>query len=287
MSNNYEPINFICYNPKTSIIKSGSNDKEHYDVYLCNHSKTCVAHENNMCALLCGLYGGFCPYGKINTKEGFTKRSSKCGELINAGKVIYEDVYYKLKELSFTCPICDYVFIKLPYLDNFVNSFFDKPKTPTDKDSDVYFSGTSYTIIKKDIFTVDLVVKLINYSPRALMGGIIKDYRNKHIPKFCKDIKLYFPEIYYNIKKNHPEIDIDSLISEIKYVGKNAYVKTLLPGKVKICSTEYLWDGDVLITQEHPIIGLYECESVQIVPNDKTVVTILDEDTVTEQTILA
>ena len=286
MSDNYVPINFTCYNPKTALFKSDAKAKEYYKVYLCNRSESCKAHQNKMCSMLCGLWGGFCPYGKINTRQGFTKRSSKCGELVESGKLIYEDVYYKLKSLNSTYPICDYVFIKLPYLNNYVNPFFDKSKVSNKEDSEIYHVDNDYSIVKKSYFTTQKVVELIKYNPQALMGGTITEYHTKHIPKFCKDIKIHFPDIYTDIKKNYLEIDIDSIISEIKYVGKDAYVKTLLPGKVKICSVEYFWDGKTLNTSEHPIIGLYECESIQVVPNDKTTVTILDEDTVTEQTIL-
>lgn len=269
----YKAINFTYYNPNSSIFKAGKSDRERATVYWCNNSKNCEAYKRGKCVLLNGLGGRKCPYGKIERQVGYTKSARKCGDLVNRMKSKYGDVAYALKNLCFLCNIGDYVFLNLPHLINYSNSI---------RDVNFFINDD---MIKKEDFTPDFVVELIKYRPRALMGGEIEAYQREAIPKFCSQLRKYMPDMYEKVKFVYPEID--TRIEIISYVDKKARLVTLLPGKVKLSTDVLEWDGKLLHAKGHQISfwGMSE-EEVTIVPNPKTVVKVLDNSTVTDDTEL-
>lgn len=269
----YKPINFTYYNPCTSLFKASKSDRERITVYLCNNSENCDAYKRGKCIMLNG-FGHRCPYGKIERREGYTKAARKCGELVNTMRAKYSDVEYALKSLSFVCNIADYVFLNLPYLDNYQNPF--RPK-------DFFACGDD--VIQRDNFTPELVVELIKYKPYALFGGEIKSYQNEHIPKFCSQLKRHMPDMYKKVRDIYPAIE--ERIENIDYTDKRAKVMTLLPGKVKLSTNILEWDGKVIRGKGNQIIfWRLKDEDLIIVPTKDTVVTIYDNGTVTDETEL-
>ena len=79
----YKPINFTYYNPRTSLFKAGKSDRERTTVYFCNNVESCDAYKRGKCVMLNGLYSHSCPYGKIERQEGYTKAARSCGVLIS------------------------------------------------------------------------------------------------------------------------------------------------------------------------------------------------------------
>lgn len=268
-----KPINFKYYDPNHSLFKSGKSDRERYTVYFCSNYNNCDAYKRGKCIQLNGLWGSRCPYGSRNGKEGFTKSARNCGKLIREAKEQYGEVAYKLKELSFLCKVGDYIYLPLPHLKNYVNSIRE----------DDFFVGEY--LIKSEDFTNDFILELINYRPRALMGGVITSYQEKDVPTFVRQLKRYFPDKYKEVIEKRP--DIIKYIENVDYVGKKAKVLTLLPSKVKHSSYNVYWDGKVL-TGTTNAFGLFgdfnRDEIVTIVPNENTYVGILDNDSVTEDT---
>jgi hypothetical protein len=265
----YEPINFTYYDPSNSFFKSTGKDHAKYTVYLCSNKDNCQAYAKGKCAMLCGLWGENCPYGKRHSVQGPTKRAKGLYDFIYSAKTKYSDVSHKLGCLKFTARVGDKVYIALPYLKNYVN--------PIDEVEGEHF-------IDYDKFDTAFIARLIDFRPRALMGGVITDYQTKYVPQFISHIKKYFPEQYAELAKIRP--DITERIQNVNYIDKVAKLKTLKPGKVKL-STNYLqWDGTVLTAKGKDISwwGLGD-EVVIITPNENTYVTIADNDTVTDDTV--
>lgn len=269
----YKAINFTYYNPCNSVFKAGKSDRERITIYFCKNSENCDAYKRGKCVMMNGLYGHSCPYGRREQKEGFTKAARKCGELIRKMQSKYEEVSYATKDLKFVCRIGDYVYLNLPHLINYSNSIREN-NFFIDKD-----------IIKQEEFTPQFIVELINYQPRALMGGIISSYQTESVPKFCTQLHRYFPDMYEKVKKTYPEID--NLIENINYVGKSAKLITLLPGEVKLSTDILQWDGKLLHAKGSQIsFWKMRDEEVMIIPTDETVVEIYDNATVTDDTEL-
>ena len=268
----YEPINLTYYDLKSSFFKPQSGDREYYRMYYCCQKDTCDAYKCGQCVMLNGLYGHRCPYGKTEVVNGFTKSARKCGKLIADIKAKYPELCYKLKAIPSLCKINDYVYLGLPHLVNYVNPI---------RDSSFFISGD---MIPAKEFTPQFVQELLDFQPRALMGGIIIDYQKEHIPKFCFKLKGYLPEMYNNITSINSKIE--SICESVSFVNKKAKVKTLLPGKVKIGIHTIEWDGTNLITdaKEMAIFGLSN-EKVTIDVNDDTIVIIIDDSIVTDNTI--
>lgn len=268
---NFEPINLTYYNPCDSLFKAGKSDRERVTLYTCCNKDNCDAYKRGKCIMMNGLWGQQCPYGQKRTETGFTKAARNCGKLISTYTEKYGSVKYSKKDLRFVCNIGDYVFLNLGHLVNYVNSIRERD----------FFVGEY--MIKKSDFTPEFVVELIKYKPLAMFGGEIKSYQKEDVPRFCTQLKRYMPEMYESVKAIYPEID--RYIKDINYVGKNAKVKTLLPGKIKLCTDVVEWDGKVIHAKGKQIsFWSLGNEDVTIVPNDDTYAKIVDNATVTDET---
>lgn len=273
---NYKPINFTYYDPNNAFFKASRSDRERFTVYYCSNCENCDAYKNGKCVMLNGLYGQRCPYGKKITEEGFTKASRKCGDLIRKAKELYGDVAYVVKPLEFICFIGDYVYLNLPWLDNYANPIRNK---------DFFYSDG---LMPKDKFTPEFVVELIKFRPRALMGGVITEYQNKRVPSFVRQLRQRMPALYAEVRNIYPEIDEIGILKNMNFVGKRALVKTLLPCKVGLCGHVHVaeWDGTVIKTNGRELGWLLNgSEVVTIEPTDNTFVEIMDNNSITEETI--
>lgn len=228
----YKPINFTYYNPRTSIFKSGKSDRERVSVYKCSNCENCNAYKRKCCVMLNGLWWHECPYGTIEKKEGFTKAARKCGYLIMEYKGKYGDVEYALKPLNFVCEIGDYVYLGLPHLNGYNNSI---------RNSDFFVDDD---MIKKDDFTPEFVVELIKYKPYALMGGEISSYQKECVPKFCDQLKRFMPDMNKRVYEIYTSIE--SIAAKVDHTGEKAKLISLLPGKVKLSTDIFEWDGEAL-----------------------------------------
>ena len=133
--------------------------------------------------------------------------------------------------------------------------------------------------------TAEFVVELVNFRPMALMGGEISDYKKKYVPEFVRQVKIGFPEKYEEALRIQPSVA--ELAEKVEYKGKKAKLSSLKPGRVKVGIYEVEWDGVRLYGKAREFgvnvegdleIRFGEGES------EKTVVTIVDEGTVGEET---
>ena len=235
-----EVINFSYYNPKNmNFIKAGKNDREFVRVYSCSNKESCSLYKNGYCAMLDGLFGQPCPYGKVDYREGFTKAARKCGELIAKTKAMYPDKAYALKTPKRIGIVGDYFYTHLPYLYETRTSF--KPL-----DSDIWSAkrAANQRLINLKYFTPETIVELIKFKPFPWFGSDpIKDYQEKYIPEFCFQLKKYYPDMFEKVKAIYPKIEE---IADVSFVGKKAKLSTLKNGRVRMNSDTFEWDGKKL-----------------------------------------
>lgn len=277
MNEEYKPISFTSYDPNNSFFKSKASDKSRYTIYSCCNCENCEAYKRDKCVLKNGLWGEFCPYGKKESHEGYTKRAKNCSHFIYEAKEKYgKENLKELSTLDFLCNIGDYIYIPLAHLNNYVNSIDKKLEIEEEH------------FIKKEKFDKTLIVQLLNYHPQALFGGEISDFQKKEIPKLVRQLKRYYNNLYKQVLKEFPSVS--KYIENIDYRKKLALVKTLSPGKISLDSGGYdigIWDGNKIILPSKAISfnKLNPDDKILIFPNDDSYVYIYDNNTVTEDTI--
>lgn len=268
----YKVVNFTYYDPANSFFKSKASDKSHYTLYYCNCEK-CEAREQGKCAMMGGLWGEKCPYGKRETIEGFTQRAKSYYSFLRNAKEKYGEFSYKLKNLEKLCEIGDYVYLPLAHLNNYVNPIIDQ------------FNIKYEHFLLKNQFTSATIDALINYVPRALwQHEEIRDYQTKEVPEFVRQLKKKYPDKYKRQEELNPRIK--DFVIDVDYVKlkKEAYLKTLNKGKVGFSIYTVDWDGEFLTGTARDFgIWLNGGGEVKIKPNDKTIVKIVDNNTVDEE----
>ena len=282
-------INVTYYDLLNSFFKPGKSDRERVTVYTCTNCENCQAYKNKTCIMLNGLWGHRCQYGRKNVTEGYTRAARKCGQLIRDTRDMYKDQCYALKEVKHIEQCGDYIFLNLPWLDcndkyrsqiSDENYEYTKTIGPEIKEK-VEFGD----MVKVEDFTPEFIRKLIDFRPQAIFGGTITKYYEEQIPQFCYDLRKYFKELYEATLKLKPEIE--ELANKITHVGKKAKLKTLNPGEVKVGSNYAMWDGEKLVANSNVLTIIssdFDDAQVIIIPTDNTVVTIFDDNTVTDST---
>jgi hypothetical protein len=214
--------------------------------------------------MLCGAGDTPCPYGKRNVV--FANDMKK--------NVEYNTFANKLKPLAQFAVIGDYVYTALYHLLNYCNSI---------RERDFFFIEGMVHIEK---FTPEFIVELLNYKPRNSFGEVLSDYQKNMIPEFIRGLRQQMPELYQQVQAIYPEISEKEIRS---FVGKRAILKTLLPCQVRLSATgnSVSWDGKIIRTTGNTFGILYGLsdEEVMIVPTDSTLATVLENESVTPDTI--
>lgn len=204
------------------------------------------------------------------TRFGYTKNSKKYKDIYFDMKKKYPELENKLKSFDgMLKDCCSYVYINLPWLDGIVDSFVSKHK-------DVFLNSNP-NYIKKDFWNIELINSLIDYEPRSLMGGVIKDYQEKYIPAFLLNLKVKFPEFYDKLDR---KTDKDS---RALFLGKYVPVTKLNVGNVGningvlFLTDTWYYDGEYLNgTKKEGNITV----ELRIKATDDVIVKITDVNTV-------
>ena len=269
----YKCINVAIYDPTNSIFKAKASDRSRVTYMFCNNCENCEAYKNKRCIMRNGLWGTSCPYGKVESHEGYTRRARGFYKQINDWKNKYPNVGNELRNVDQMFKIGDYVYLPLDYLNNYKNPIVSK------------FGIKSERLIPIENFTKENIKKLFEYRPLSLMGGEICSYRTKCLPKFAVELKNKYEDIFNDVIIIYP--DIKKYINEINYVGKLAKAKTLKPGKVKIGGYVYDWDGKQILANERVLLTMFtgKDDVVSIIPGQDFYVEICDNATVDKNTI--
>jgi len=278
-----EIINVNLYGGKG--IFGGRETQLEASIVYCDRHEMCSYFKNNQCLNVRAPFSSGCKYGKVSNITGYTSRDNKYYEFKK--KWESHEKYNKLKYPPNKLGIIGDVIV-LPYPHIYIketengNLVIEGP---------MLFSN-SIAFVDKSKFTTEFINELCAFRPRAIMGGEITSYQRETVPLFLAHLKEVLPEKYAEIKSKSPEI-----ANEINYVGRRALLKTINPSFVFYQSRQYpqfdekwYWDGEILTyssgyTQEFRVTKHYEVLEIKIKPSDKSIITISNNEQVTENTV--
>lgn len=141
-------------------------------------------------------------------------------------------------------------------------------------------------MILKENFTVETIISLIKFRPRAMMGGEILSYQKEEVPLFVKHLSEVMPNLYAKLVKQFPEVS--TLVEKYSYIGRKAYLHTIRKGvEITKKNEKWLWDGEYLTTDNYHLvfsIAPYSEINIRLKPKPDAVITITDDSQVSEKT---
>lgn len=261
----------------------------------CNNSENCPLYKQGKCILVDRNGIWKCAYGKKNTIGSTIRKSKKSDELIK--KTRKDETYNKLKSVEdYFVRIGDYFYINVGYADiwhNKQNNTYSLESSYIGYREKTWINYGNHCFVLKENLTIDFLKQVLNFRPRAFLGGEIKDYQKNIVPQIKLGILKYAPELAKQLK-----------IEKVDYIGMMGRLVTLKPNihihiKSSYNSVECFWDGEFIYTSEPKIIDTlwtsksYVCcigECVEMnakfKPNENTWVTIEDNNWVLENSEL-
>ena len=219
-------ININLYGGK-SIFGGKESPLEASEIY-CDKASECSFYKESKCLRCRAMFSPTCKFGKTYTVKGYTSRASKYYAF--KSKYTEDECYNKLHYPSeLAAKIDDYIYLNLEYT---------KIRKRTEKDdawrkdingyliSESGFLGGDAFIPIKDISN-ELLHAAFTYSPRAMMGGVIQDYKLKVVPDVLMSLKKCAPQIYNNFISEYSQYDLPP-----NYIGKYAYINTMVDGSI-------------------------------------------------------
>jgi hypothetical protein len=242
----------------------------------------CPLRKAGHCVLM-HVLGGRCPYGTYRKEAGPTARSGKLSSWLQERRGRHPGVGWKLssppEKMAF---VGDYVY--LPY-----GHMTMCKEVPFLAHSAFIVSGVEF--IKREDWTLENVLKLIDFRPQAMFGGEITDYQKKYVPKFVAHLREVDPAMWRQAVAVRPAFDVAP-----NYVGRTARLSTLAhPITLQPKSDEYPvaweWDGKVLRSTSRHAYGETwggirpKSVAVEVVPEESAAVVVADNAWVTPETV--
>jgi len=248
------------------------NQKGKVIAYSCNKTEKCLHFNKGKCVCEYQFLGQvLCPNAKrIDISSPTTSRSVK---YIDWKAEMYKE--YSTDVLCVNeklCKVADYMYIPLLYLKNYVNS--------------LPYIENEYFIPDKD-FNIDTIQEIVTFKPQALMGGTIRNYQKKEVPKFIRQLKEEFNDLYEEWSKKYKDTAKKYEISASN-VGRRAYINTLKQGS-KIYDrhdNEWIVDGENIICRQWKTwLPFGETSTiVKIKITDDMIYKVKDDNTTDENT---
>lgn len=258
-----------------SIFFKGTNPYE-LEIRKCEKVSSCSLYKQGMCSATKRLSNG-CP-NIITTCQRAGYRSQKGQELhLQANKAAKDNT---LKDFDGHFWIVgDEYYFHIPYLNLLkhkeLGGYFPSYKVYNYSQENYVSLGENFKIPKEEA-TKDFFDIIFSAQPRAIFGGTINDYQEKIVPRLKIDILKTDAELAKNLG-----------IENVNYVGRLAVLKTLKPGITvwdKDKKYHLYWDGETIEVLNSEIlcsiswIGTYHSGTVKLVPSDRLVVTVEDND---------
>jgi hypothetical protein len=278
------PIHARVWSPlERHLFKFSSKEKAECRVFYCEIPDRCPLLKMGQCIHNL-IWGPRCPHGYTSLDEGPTKRARGCSSWVAKRREEFKDVLDKASGTPSDKMVEIGEYIYLPYAHADLNK-----DVPFLRHNLYLMSGQPF--VKKELFTIDVVLSIISFRPHAMMGGEITDYRLKIIPKFIVDLQEVFPRLYDQLIDKKPEL----AIKEKNYVGRKALLITVLPGEVKMGEDSWTWDGKHLETTNSKKLlfsniedrngrGAMESISIKVVPTKDAVTKIHNNAQVSKET---
>lgn len=177
----------------------------------CNYANECTAYKEGKCFAITAFLQSRCKLGKVSSVDGGLKRSKKFDKVYSEAK--NSETYHKLKfplDLYFA-KTNERMYVAIPYI--YIKTFVDgniKVENPC--------FGIDPCIFESKHITSDNFIKILEFRPRAILGGEIANYQAKIVPMLLFQLRRYMPELYAEIIKKRPEFE------KIKpsWIGKRA-----------------------------------------------------------------
>lgn len=243
------------------------------EIIYCDHADECNLYRDGKCLKITSPFAHYCPLGNLVTVDGGTKRS-KAFQRVGA-EARADECYGKLKRAynTYFAVAGNWVIVGgMSLYLNYDSGTFE-----------VYspgFSGGNYVAIPKSEFTIDIIKKIYDFRPVALMGGTLKHFRDDQLPFFLLQLKREWPEKYIEFVTAVPQAK--DLVPN--YVGKWARVSTL-NRNVPVDGLKF--DGDYLVGEFRgyglPFGARFAHIRIPITSDLKTKIT--SNDQVTEETV--
>lgn len=278
-------IHFHIYNPADSIFKTKKTDHAEYQAVECS-LETCPLREKGQCAAIAVIFAKHCPYGKYSRVLGPTRKSKQFYPWIIAQKEAFKGVPYLKNAVTKMAFIGEYVY--LPY------AHMDMNKSVPFLDHSVAFSSGE-PFIKIEDWTIENILKIIDFRPQALYCGEITDYQAQSVPEFIAHLREDDPAMFAKLVAVRPQYD-----TVPNYVGRKAYLYTLnapLAWTVKNpkygngYAVSWKWDGQKLVTSSPNVYtatwgGDIKMDSFEMIgtPDKNTVVVVQDNSWVNSNT---
>lgn len=225
-------------------------------------------------------YNSACLYGKRQTTLGYTSRASKYRTWVNAAKqeaAAYPQLTSAEEKISF---VGDYVWLPYTHMNH-----IDGEKIGLKFHAySGAFMGNGVPFMSAREFTVDIIIKLVSFRPRSLMGDVI-DLREQ-VTKFVKDLAEVRPDLYQAAVERLPRLAeyVDGFnphftVSQLKAIGENTSVlyqgrnaefrsyDASLTVSITADNLSFVADGT-----GHTVIFKPTPETVLTVPDDKSVI---------------
>lgn len=252
--------------------KGKKNERAEFRQIHCS-CESCPLRANRQCVQI-AFMGRRCPYGTFHTESGPTQRARGYYSWTSEREKIAREHGWLSVAAHKMAFIGDYVF--LPY--SHMNMNKDIP----------FVYGT---FLKREDWTIENVLTLIDFKPQALFGGTISSYRTEQIPLFISHIRECDKDMWAKLIAVRPALN-----TEPSYVGRKALLRTLAyPITISPYDNRYpvswSWDGEKATTIDvdgyYAIWGKIPAKAIalSIVPTENATVVVKDNAWVTPETV--
>lgn len=199
------------------------------DIIYCDVSETCSFYKEGKCLKCRRILGAsYCPFGSVQTVKGYTSRARK----YHSFKEQYtSDEMYNKTDYPYSMRfgvLNDVACFSLGYFR------YRKATEGDETNPDVFVNQWGYTrtthssansFIDLADLNVDFLNEILSFVPRAIMGGVISDYKDIVVPDVLMWLKKTLPALHKELLTAYPCYDITP-----NYVGKKAFVCTMVEG---------------------------------------------------------
>lgn len=200
------------------------------DIIYCDTADKCSLYKEGKCLNCRAPFGTKCGKGTVTTIRGYTSKARKYGEFRSTYK--NDETYDKLNyPNNYVALIDDMLYLNLTYTSvrKPIQNDDYRPNKWGYIISDGGIFGSKAFFVNINEINVDFLSEILSYKPRALMGGVILDYQEKIVPNIVNELKTVVPTLYKELIDKYPQFN-----KEPNYVGRYAYMKTLVDGSVLI-----------------------------------------------------
>ena len=255
------------------------NVKARCELLYCDNYENCPVYKKGKCLHVLGIVGtGWsCPHGSYSIQHGYTNAARNFRNWLNDKKKQYEAVLDKVDCQNFYKKLAstgDYIYLPYPNLKNYANPlpFMINPH-----------------FCKVEDFTLENIMKIINFRPRAFFGGEIDSFQKQEVPRFIDHLMTEMPDIYKNLIEKYPEVLEKFPRNNMNYINRTAILKSCKIGSkfTDVLGNEFTWDGQYLICENWESYSIpfnIKRGYLKLEPSENTLIQIMNNNQVDENT---